>query len=115
MVRTYTRSALILARGARCQVCKCTRWKGGSILPALVMARKDLSNREYTEDNVILVCRMCFYTNGYNRRTIIKRRTKAEMLSARTASMLMVAESQMQALEVVSNHAATYQRTQEEQ
>jgi hypothetical protein len=83
MVRTHTKISLINARGARCEVCKCSRWKGASIVTALVMARKDRVNPEYTDENAILVCRMCFYQHGYNRRRPFKRRTKAELRAIR--------------------------------
>ena len=80
MVTIHTKMSLIQARGARCEVCKCSRWKGHSIVTALVMARKDRNNLQYTDENAILVCRMCFYTQGYNKRN---RRTKAEIETAR--------------------------------
>jgi hypothetical protein len=41
------------------------------------MARKDRMNPAYTDDNAILVCRMCFYLKGFNKR--VKRRTPAEI------------------------------------
>jgi hypothetical protein len=81
--KRHTKNSLILLRGARCELCRCTRWKGKSIISGLVMARKDIHNKAYTDENAILVCRMCFYEHGLNRRIITKRRTKAEMEAAR--------------------------------
>ena len=79
MITTHTKMSLIQARGVRCEICKCTRWKGCSILPGLVMARKDFMNPVYSDENAILLCRMCYYTEGYNKRRPFKRRTKAEI------------------------------------
>lgn len=90
MVTTHTKMSLIQARGVKCEVCRCTRWKGCSILPGLVMARKDRLNPAYTDENAILVCRMCFYLHGYNKRRPHKRRTKAEMAELSTVRPSML-------------------------
>jgi hypothetical protein len=78
-MKKYTNKfQLILERGARCQFCKASKFKGESIVTDLVMTRKDRMNPEYTDENALLICRACYYASGLN-----KRRTKKEMESLR--------------------------------
>ena len=57
--RSAVRLRLIQLRGNACQVCGLDRWLGGPIM--LEMHRKD-ADREYTKDNVVLLCPNCHST-----------------------------------------------------
>lgn len=87
----HTKYTLIAERGARCELCKVSRFRGKPIINLLKIARKDPSNKAYSSDNVLLVCANCFYDNGYNLHLSRKKTTQAELSTVRTSPVAMAA------------------------
>jgi antirestriction protein ArdC len=102
MIQAIKKLDLIIRRGCACEVCGVTKWRGESIAPCLKMARKDRENMDHTEENCILVCAMCFYMHGYNKRRSLKNRQHA------TYNQAAASVEQVEAAALLQAAAAAY-------